>query len=204
MDTNPLTRSETHDPSSIESVTGEILLAAAHPPPPMEVSLRPMDLSDIDDFMEWATDSKVARFCTWEPYTSREAGIAHIRDQILPHPWLRAICLAGKPIGSISVTPVDKIRWKLGYVIGSGYWGRGIATAAVRLVAAEVFRDMPAMARLEALVDLENMGSQRVLEKVGFTREGVLRKFMLHKGSVRDMVMFSLLPDDPLLSDRID
>lgn len=167
--------------------------------PPEKIHLRPMTLSDVDDFMVWATDSNVTRFCTWEPYTSREAAIAFINGVVLPHPWLRAICLDDdRPIGSISVTPVDKIRGEIGYVIGSKYWGKGIATEAVRLVAAEIFKEKPEMERLEALVDVDNVGSQKVLEKVGFVREGVMRNFMYLKRNIRDMVMFSLLPSDSL------
>lgn len=91
-----------------------------------------------------------------------------------------------------------EIRGEIGYVLGRKYWGKGIATEAVRLVAAEIFKEKPEMERLEALVDVDNVGSQKVLEKVGFVREGVMRKFMYLKGNVRDMVMFSLLPSDSL------
>ena len=49
------------------------------------------------------------------------------------------------------------------------------------------------MERLEALVLVKNVGSQRVLEKAGFQREGILRKYMILKGKTRDMVMFSLI-----------
>ena len=45
-------------------------------------------------------------------------------------------------------------------------------------------------------MDVDNKGSQRVLEKAGFVREGVLRKYFLQKGRVRDMVIFSLLSTD--------
>ena len=51
--------------------------------------------------------------------------------------------------------------------------------------------------RLELLADPENVASQRVAEKVGFQREGVLRSRLLHPdGRRRDDVMFSLLPDE--------
>ena len=53
------------------------------------------------------------------------------------------------------------------------------------------------MERLEALVLVENVGCQRVLEKVVFQREGILRKYMNLKGKTRDMVMFSLIFADP-------
>ncbi|MCI72374.1 putative N-acetyltransferase, partial [Trifolium medium] len=50
--------------------------------------------------------------------------------------------------------------------------------------------------RLEALVDVENVGSQRVLEKAGFQKEGVLRKYWFMKGKSRDVIMFSYLSTD--------
>ncbi|CAG7907692.1 hypothetical protein IGI04_016461 [Brassica rapa subsp. trilocularis] len=194
------TDQENSKESSSKMEIDSCTLKAVSSSPSEKIHLRPMTLSDIDDFMVWATDINVTRFCTWEPYTSREAGIAYINSFVLPHPWLRAICLDDdRAIGSISVTPVDSIRGEIGYVIGSKYWGKGIATEAVRLVAAEIFKEMPEMERLEALVDVDNIGSQKVLEKVGFVREGVMRKFMYLKGNVRDMVMFSFLPSDSLL-----
>ena len=51
--------------------------------------------------------------------------------------------------------------------------------------------------RLELITDPDNRGSQRVAEKVGFQREGVLRSHLLHPdGRRRDSVMFSLLPGE--------
>ncbi|KAG2727602.1 hypothetical protein I3843_01G159500 [Carya illinoinensis] len=164
------------------------------------ITLRPLGVSDIDHFMVWASDDRVARFCTWEPYTSKEDGISFIKDTVIPHPWFRAICLDNRPIGAISVTANsgnDKCRGELGYVLGSKYWGKGIATRAVKMVADAIFDEWPHLERLEALVDVENGGSQKVLEKAGFRREGVLRKYITLKGKTRDMVMFSLLSTDP-------
>ncbi|KAL5541540.1 hypothetical protein UlMin_009250 [Ulmus minor] len=166
------------------------------------ISLRPFDLSDIEDFMEWASDEKVTKYCTWEPYTTKEEGIAYIKDKVIPHPWFKSICLDNKKIGSISVSSNsgnDRCRGELGYVLGSKYWGRGIGTKAVRLVCETIFKEWPHLERLEALVDVENVRSQKVLEKVGFQREGVLRKYCLVKGKQsRDMVIFSLLSTDPI------
>ncbi|KAL5782643.1 hypothetical protein ACOSP7_007672 [Xanthoceras sorbifolium] len=165
-----------------------------------DVSLRPLDLSDIDDFMVWATDDKVTRFCTWEPYTSKEEGLNYIKNTVLPHPWFKAICLDNRPIGAISVTQnhgSDRCRSELGYVLAYKYWGKGIATRAVKMVAETIFDEWPHLERLEALVDVENLGSQKVLQKAGFMKEGVLRKYFIQKGEARDIVMFSILSTDP-------
>ncbi|OWM74293.1 hypothetical protein CDL15_Pgr008607 [Punica granatum] len=61
---------------------------------------------------------------------------------------------------------------------------------AVKLAAASVFRERPELERVEA--EVHNVGSQGVLVKVKFTREGVLKKYCVLKGRTLDMVMFSL------------
>ncbi|XP_061992358.1 uncharacterized protein LOC133710330 [Rosa rugosa] len=160
------------------------------------ITLRHLGLSDIDDFMVWGTDEKVSRFCTWEPYASKEEGLNYIKDKILPHPWYRAICLDGRPVGAILVTPNsgnDRCRAEIGYVLGSKYWGKGIATRAVKMVVDTIFKEWTHLERLEAFVDVENVGSQRVMEKAGFQREGVLRKNYIVKGRTIDEVVFSIL-----------
>ncbi|KAM2118313.1 hypothetical protein EV2_010843 [Malus domestica] len=50
--------------------------------------------------------------------------------------------------------------------------------------------------RLQSFVAVENKASQRVLEKVGFQREGVLRKYLYLKGDIKDMVVYSFLSSD--------
>lgn len=77
--------------------------------------------------------------------------------------------------------------------MGSKYWGKGIAARAVKLVANIIFKEWKHLERLEAYVDVDNAGSMRVMEKAGFQREGVLRKYFILKGRTRDMVIFSLL-----------
>ncbi|KAK8308324.1 hypothetical protein V6Z12_D02G050000 [Gossypium hirsutum] len=163
------------------------------------LSLRPLQVSDVDDFMVWASDEKVTHFCTWEPYTNREDGLNYIKNIVVPHPWLRAICIDDRPVGAISVSANsgnDKCRGELGYVLAFKYWGKGIVTRAVKMVVETIFVEWPHLERLEALVDVENVGSQRVLEKAGFQREGVLRKYLIVKGRSRDRVMFSFLSTD--------
>lgn len=139
-----------------------------------EITLRPFDLSDVDDLMEWTTDNKVSRFCIWDTYTSREQGIDFIKNFASPHPWVKAICLKNKAIGSISVAPGSGIgagRAEIGYALASKYWGKGIVTRAVKIVVSIAPLEWPHLERLEASVDVENFGSQSVLENLGFTRK---------------------------------
>ncbi|KAF7061437.1 hypothetical protein CFC21_068133 [Triticum aestivum] len=110
--------------------------------PAVEVTLRRFSLADVDAMMAWASDPQVAAPCRWEPYESTEPLLAFIRDAVLPHPWFRAICLAGdddRPVGAISVSPTDDAcRAELGYVLARAHWGKGVATTAVRRAVAAV------------------------------------------------------------------
>ena len=59
-----------------------------------------------------------------------------------------------------------------------------------------VLKDFPKIVRLEAFADVENIGSQRVLEKAGFKKEGLLRKNTFIKGSIVDVFIYSFLSTD--------
>ncbi|KAL5210509.1 hypothetical protein ABZP36_006132 [Zizania latifolia] len=145
----------------------------------MEVTLRRFDLSDVDAMMAWASDPEAAAYCRWEPYDSTEPLLAFIRDTVLPHPWFRAVCLAGdsRPVGAVSLAPTaDACRGELEYVLARAHWGKGVATAATKRALTTVFGEVKGLERVETLVDVDNPASQRVLEKAGFRREGLLRR----------------------------
>ncbi|KAL3812597.1 hypothetical protein ACJIZ3_013865 [Penstemon smallii] len=160
------------------------------------ISLRPFKLSDTDDFLKWASDDKVTQYLRWNTITSREEALSYIHDVAMPHPWRHSICLDDRSIGYISIKPesgIDRHRAHVSYAIGSDHWGQGIVTTAMRMAIPLGFKKFPFLVRLEALVEEDNLGSQRVLEKVGFKREGLLRKYGFNKGEIRDMLIYSFL-----------
>ena len=77
---------------------------------PIEITLRPFEVTDIDDFLKWAGDDKVARYCQWNAYTNRDDALEFLRQVIDSHPWYRAICVNDSPIGSIYVLPGSSQR----------------------------------------------------------------------------------------------
>ncbi|XP_052147807.1 uncharacterized protein LOC127766723 [Oryza glaberrima] len=170
------------------------------------VTLRRFELADADAMMAWASDPEVTAFMTWEPYESVDSLRAFIRDTVLPHPWFRAICLAGDgdggatPVGAVSVTPTaDRCRAEVAVAVARAHWGKGVATAALRRALAAAFADLDGVERVEALVDVGNAASRRALEKAGFQQEAVLRSYCVVKGQLRDMVIYSFISTDPLV-----
>ena len=103
---------------------------------------------------------------------------------------------SGRPLGGAALHHVDLER-----AIGEiGYWllpearGRGVATQVARVLAEWGFE--LGLERVEARTFVENVPSQRVLERAGFTREGLLRSMPRQRGGRGDMVVFSLLPGE--------
>ena len=73
--------------------------------------------------------------------------------------------------------------------------GRGLATAALRLVSRWALRDL-GVARVQLTTHLDNAASQRAAERAGFQREGVLRSWEELRGRRVDLVMYSLVAAD--------
>jgi RimJ/RimL family protein N-acetyltransferase len=103
---------------------------------------------------------------------------------------------SGEPLGAVSLTDVSLLhrRAAMGYWLAERARGRGAATEAVRLLAGWAV-DVLGLERLEAFVHPENVASQRVVERCGFTREGLLRGYMLKLGrdERRDAAVYGVL-----------
>ena len=101
---------------------------------------------------------------------------------------------SGDLAGSIAVRLRRFSTGHIGYWIAREARGRGVATEALAGLCRWAV-DTLDVKRLELLTDVDNRGSQRVAEKAGFQREGILRSSLENRdGHVRDSVMFSLLP----------
>ncbi|KAK7340883.1 hypothetical protein VNO77_21600 [Canavalia gladiata] len=168
---------------------------------PSRVCVRAFKLNDADDVLLWAGDDRVTQNTRLKTCGSKEEVLAFIRDEWI-YPLWRSICLDDRSIGIVWVLPwpgEERYRADLGYALGANYWGQGIATTVVRIVLSQVFHHFPYLKRLQAFSYVHNKASQRVLEKVGFHREGVLRKFFLRNGNLEDLCIHSFLPTDQII-----
>lgn len=103
---------------------------------------------------------------------------------------------SGELLGGASLHHFDPLR----DVVEVGYWlfvtarGRGVATRSVQRMTEHALAN--GIWRVEAHVRIGNTASERVLERLGFEREGVKRKYLRHGDDRVDATMFSLLPGD--------
>jgi len=110
-----------------------------------------------------------------------------------PTPTVWAIDVDGEAVGGIGIEPdtdVERVSAEIGYWLGERFWGRGIATEALKAVTAEAFTRFD-LTRLYAVPFADHTASVRVLEKAGYVREGHLRRSAIKDGKVRDQFLFA-------------
>lgn len=99
-------------------------------------------------------------------------------------------------IGTIGFNNFTKRhRANLGYDLQADFWNKGYVTEALKIVIDFGFKELD-LNRIEAEVMQGNIASERVLTKLGFTREGILRQWMYWNDKHYDMTMFSFLKAD--------
>jgi RimJ/RimL family protein N-acetyltransferase len=131
------------------------------------------------------------------PYTISDAesfiNLMLASDRDKTYAW--AITADGMAVGSIGAFRKDNVHRltaEMGYYVAEDYWGKGIATNAVKLACKYIF-DHTDIVRVFAEPYAVNVASCRVLEKAGFTFEGTLRKNAVKNGHLMDMSMYAII-----------
>jgi ribosomal-protein-serine acetyltransferase len=165
-------------------------------------SLRTYDPSDAESLWEAARQS-VAEVFPWLPWCHERYSLEEAADWIRSRALLRAdgheyhfviVGASGELLGGCGVNQINRIHrfGNLGYWVRTSATGRGVATEAVRQLVEFAFRHTD-LVRLEILCATGNERSQRVAERAGAVREGVLRQRLLLHGQAVDAAMYSLV-----------
>lgn len=168
------------------------------------IVLRRWREADVPQLVGICQDAEIRRRTRVpSPYTEREARrwLGGHDDEVRRGDGL-ALCVADADepehvlasIGVVGDDPDDRVA-EVGYWVAPDVRGRGVATAAVRLLARWLFEELD-RARIELVVATDNVASQAVARKAGFTREGVKRSAIEIKGVRYDATLWSLLPGE--------
>lgn len=167
-----------------------------------QILLRPYAPDDAPWLFEAARESS-AEVYLWLPWCRPEYTLAEAQDWIARQVPLFAAGTSfsfviegagGQFLGGCGLNQIDPIhrRANLGYWVRTSAAGRGIATAAVRQLAAWAFASTE-LVRLEIVAAVGNLASIRVAEKAGAIREGIARTRLLMHGTSHDAVVFSIV-----------
>lgn len=161
--------------------------------------LRKFNTSDTEAiFSAWTSDERVAKYTSWNAHKSIEDTKAYVeymtnKTELSDYNWI--IELDNKIIGSINVCYSNDQSEIVGlaYVLAHDYWGKGYMTEAAKAVINFLFNDVN-YRKIIAGCDSKNIGSARVLEKIGMKREAVLREHIKRKdGTWGDDFQYGIL-----------
>lgn len=182
-----------------------------HIPPPLElfddrVRLRTYQLEDTDGLYHAVRES-LPELRTWLPWChdgySREESDAWVESRAeawrngTDYSFLIEERASGQLAGGCGLNQIDDLRLRanLGYWVRTSMTGRGLATAATRLLARWGLCEA-GLQRIEIVAAVGNTASQRVAHKAGAVCEGVFRRRLRVHGEPHDAVIFSLIDDD--------
>jgi ribosomal-protein-alanine N-acetyltransferase len=133
------------------------------------------------------------------PYSVNDAKIW--LESILPEnnpPRFFAILSEGEIVGSIGIvlkTDIYRKNFEIGYFLDEKYWGKGIATKAIKAATSYAFSNFDVV-RVYAEPFADNPGSRKALEKAGFTLEATLKRNVIKNGIIKDSCIYSVLRED--------
>lgn len=163
----------------------------------MDFTLREWRITDLDSLVKHANNYNIAKCLTDvfpHPYSGAD-GKRYLDFVIQDTPPIKifAIDVDGEAVGSIGLTFKEDVYRKnveIGYWLSEEYWGKGIVTEAVKQVTQYAF-DTFDVNRVYAGVFAFNTGSQKVLEKAGYTLEAELKKTIFKYGEYIDEKIYA-------------
>ena len=157
---------------------------------------------DAAALFELASDPEVIRFFSWGPYERESEArewVASLERKRESGERLE-LAIAGEDDRLLGITGLSELsgrdrRAVVGTWLGRPHWGSGANRESKALVLALAFRRLRLL-RVTAFAHPENARSLTALERIGFTREGVLRSWHVHRGAPRDVAILRLLRED--------
>lgn len=161
-------------------------------------ALLDLNVKNRDHFEYWMPVKPVPDSYTLEKYKERIQQLKENAQADRSYAFGVFLTESNQLIGEVSAAFVERSPAEtcmIGYQLDQQYNGQGIMSLAIRQAARLLF-DEYQFHRLRAEVMPENIGSIRVLEKVGFRQEGIAKKSLFINGAWEDFVLFALLKEE--------
>lgn len=165
----------------------------------MEVTIRKFDRSDIPKKVEWINNPENNQFLHYDIPICVENTEKWFDSHDGDDTRYDAVILAdGIPVGTIGLLAIDKKNSKAEFYIAMGeteYKGKGIAKQASILILEYGFKIL-GLNKIYLFTEIKNLLAQKLFEKVGFSKEGVLRQDIISHGSFVDRIAYGFLRED--------
>jgi ribosomal-protein-alanine N-acetyltransferase len=164
------------------------------------VNLRVMEKEDLPLVMDWFNNPDfLGEFWDCFPLQRSRVEIEKVlEDNPFENKYFVVEKKNGSKIGYVThfnmLHPLGKLL-EIGYVMAPNERCKGYCTEAVHLILDYLFLSR-SVERIQASTHVDNRASQRVLEKTGFKREGVMRRALFNKGDWKDGFLYSILREE--------
>ncbi|SEK89094.1 GNAT family N-acetyltransferase [Ruminococcus albus] len=165
----------------------------------MKVTIRRFERTDIPKKVEWINNPENNKYLHYDIPICVEKTEKWFDSHIGDNSRFDAIIEAdGIPVGTIGLLSIDKTNNKAEYYIAMGetsYKGKGIAKEASRLILEYAF-DTLDLNRVYLHTEYDNIAAQKLFERVGFTKEGLIRQDLLSHGKYVDRYVYGCLKEE--------
>lgn len=162
--------------------------------------LKELSVRDCNDLFEIFSDEEVLKYYDIEPLKTLEE--ANNLIQLLGRRfknkkgirWGIHLKDTGKLIGTCGYQSlnIESLRTDIGYEMSKAFWGQGLMKESLQAIIDFGFNTM-SLNRIQALVEPNNKSSINLLNRIGFSEEGILSEYEYYKGKFNDLTMLSLL-----------
>ena len=167
------------------------------------LTLRKMEINDAAILYKYWSDNSVTRHMNINSFTDivqAEQMISFLNglsDEGKLIRWTIINRSDGLIVGSCGYNSfsIENLRGEIGYELGREFWGQGLMTEALTVIIKYGFSTI-GLNRIQALVEKGNIASQKLLAKLGFQQDGLLREYEVSKGVPVDLFIYSLIKRD--------
>lgn len=165
----------------------------------VKICIRKFEKTDIPKKVEWVNNPKNNQFLHYDIPICVEDTEKWYESHIGEDTRYDAVIEAdGVPVGTIGLLSIDRKNRKGEYYIAMGetdYRGRGVATEASRLIMEYGFKTL-GLNRIYLFTEVGNVAAQKLFERLGFVKEGVIRQDIISRGKYVDRFVYGFLRED--------
>ena len=158
------------------------------------LTLRPLIEADAEAMHHFFSDEQAMRYWSSGPHKTLQETEGYVRINATDEKYLTWAITehGGEALGWVCLIPGRESVAEIGYNLRRSHWRKGFVSEALACVITHAFGKMD-LRRITADTDPDNHGSNALLEKLGFQREGYLREEWTTHLGVRDSIIWGLL-----------
>lgn len=164
--------------------------------------IRTYQESDLESYHALKSDEGITYMAGFRPHLDKRMSLNMLHSAIIANDYLAITLQDGTYIGDINIYP-DPIRrsnginaWQIGFMLDKKYWHNGYMQEALKAFLMYVFLKLP-VEIVSAVTFLNNVACMNTLTKLGFTHDGVLKKYKkMYTNEILDCNLFSMTLKD--------